>query len=119
MIVEDDEASSLYMKIILENQCDQLHFVGTGKAAIDFTKKHPEIDLILMDIRMPDIDGLTATEKIREFNKDVLIVAQTAYAMESDRQKAIDAGCNDYIQKPIQEEKLLELITSLLETAHT
>jgi hypothetical protein len=114
LVVEDDEASSLYMKIILENQCNQLHFADTGRAAIDFTKNHPEIDLILMDIRMPDIDGLTATQKIREFNKDVLIVAQTAYAMESDRQKAIDAGCNDYIQKPVQEEKLLELIESLL-----
>lgn len=115
LVVEDDEASSLYMKIILKNQCNQLHFAGTGRAAIDYTKKHPEIDLILMDIRMPDIDGLTATRDIRKFNKDILIVAQTAYAMESDRQKAIDAGCNDYIQKPVQEEKLFELIQTLLE----
>jgi PAS domain S-box-containing protein len=110
MIVEDDEASVLYLKILLENKCSSLMIAKTGGQAIKLVKDHPEIDLILMDVRMPDMDGYTATNMIREFNKDVLIIAQTAYAMESDRDKAIEAGCNGYISKPISEDLLFSTI---------
>ncbi len=63
---------------------------------------NPDIDLVLMDIKLPTIDGYEATRQIRKFNKDVIIIAQTAYALEGDREKAIAAGCNDYISKPIK-----------------
>jgi len=63
-----------------------------------------------MDIRMPEMDGFEATQQIRKFNKDVIIIAQTAYGFSSDRDKAIEAGCNDYISKPIDKTLLHELI---------
>jgi CheY-like chemotaxis protein len=63
-----------------------------------------------MDIKMPVMDGYDATQKIREFNKKVIIIAQTAYALAGDREKAIEAGCNDYISKPVKKEDLMALI---------
>ena len=63
-----------------------------------------------MDIRMPEMDGYQATRQIREFNKEVVIIAQTAYGLSGDREKAIKAGCNDYIAKPIKRDELLRLI---------
>jgi CheY-like chemotaxis protein len=63
-----------------------------------------------MDIRMPDISGYEATRQIREFNREVVIIAQTAYGLLGDREKAIKAGCNDYIAKPINKNKLLAMI---------
>ena len=72
----------------------------TGIEAIVACRNNPDIDLVLMDIKMPDMDGYEATMQIRQFNKDVIIIAQTAYALTTDREKAIEAGCNDYISKP-------------------
>jgi CheY-like chemotaxis protein len=63
-----------------------------------------------MDIRMSNMDGNEATRRIRQFNKDVIIIAQTAYGFSNDREKAIEAGCNDYISKPINQSLLYELI---------
>jgi CheY-like chemotaxis protein len=63
-----------------------------------------------MDIQMPELNGYEATRRIREFNKEVVIIAQTAYAISGDREKAIDAGCNDYISKPINKTKLQTLL---------
>ena len=71
---------------------------------------HPDFDLILMDIRMPEMNGNDATKMIREFNKDVIIIAQTAYAELGDKEKALQAGCNDFIAKPINQALLMELI---------
>jgi len=66
--------------------------------------------LVLMDIRMPMMNGLEATQQIRQFNKDVIIIAQTAYGFSGDCEKAMEAGCNDYISKPINKTLLYELI---------
>ncbi|PKP15458.1 MAG: hypothetical protein CVU06_16545, partial [Bacteroidetes bacterium HGW-Bacteroidetes-22] len=71
---------------------------------------HPDTDLILMDIKMPGMDGYEATRRIREFNKHVVIIAQTGLALTDDRAKALAAGCNEYITKPINRKKLEELI---------
>jgi len=69
-----------------------------------------------MDIKIPIINGYDATKEIRKFNKDLLIIAQTAYAMHGDREKALEAGCNDYIKKPINKRFLLERINRLLDS---
>ena len=71
---------------------------------------NPDLDLVLMDIKMPIMDGNEATRQIRQFNKDVIIIAQTAYAFSGDCEIAIEAGCNDYISKPINMTTLFELI---------
>jgi FOG: CheY-like receiver len=86
-----------------------LHAI-TGIRAVEACRNNPDLDLVLMDIRMPQMDGNEATRQIRQFNKDVIIIAQTAYAFSGDNEKAIEAGCNDYISKPINNTLLFELI---------
>ena len=81
-----------------------------GLETLELVKKNPDIDLILMDIKMPLMNGIDVTKQIREFNKDVVIIAQTAYGLRGDREMAIKAGCNDYISKPIKKELLYEII---------
>ena len=82
----------------------------TGVEAIEACRSNPDLDLVLMDIRMPQMNGLEATQQIRQFNKDVIIIAQTAFAFAEDSEIAIEAGCNDYISKPINSTFLYELI---------
>lgn len=110
LIVDDDEASELLLNESVILFSKEIYKARTGFEAIEACRVHPDIDLILMDIRMPVIDGYEATKQIREFNKEVVIIAQTAYGLLGDREKAMDAGCNDYIAKPIEQDKLLALI---------
>jgi len=110
LIVEDDEISySLLSKTLQKISKEVLHAI-TGVEAVEICRNNPDIDLVLMDIRMPKMDGNEATHQIRQFNKDVIIIAQTAYAFTGDSEKAIEAGCNDYISKPINKTLLNELI---------
>lgn len=110
--MEDEEFSLAYLKIVLKEYENEMFVANTGIEAVELCRAHPDIDLILMDIKIPGIDGYEATRQIREFNKDVFIVAQTAYAQSSDREKSIAAGCNDYISKPINKRELLEIISN-------
>ena len=110
LVVEDDEFSSMHLSAILKGEVKNIISAESGIEAINACKNNSDIDLILMDIKMPEMDGITATKKIREFNNDVIIIAQTAYALEGDKEKSIEAGCNDYISKPINKEKLFDLI---------
>jgi len=110
LIVEDDEISySLLTKMLQKISTEVLHAI-TGVQAIEACRSNPDIDLIMMDIRMPQMDGNEATRQIRQFNKDVIIIAQTAYAFFGDKELAIESGCNDYITKPINMALLYELI---------
>jgi PAS domain S-box-containing protein len=110
LIVEDDEISySLLTRTLQKISYEVLHAI-TGVQAIEACRNNPDLDLVLMDIRMPNMDGNEATRQIRQFNKDVIIIAQTAYAFTGDKEKSIEAGCNDYISKPINKTLLYELI---------
>src|ERR1035437_4037457 len=110
LIVEDDLASETYITIVVKIFSKEILVVRNGVDAVKTCHDNPDLDLILMDIKLPKMDGYEATRQIREFNKDVIIIAQTAYALTGDREKAIEAGCNDYISKPISKDKLMELI---------
>jgi hypothetical protein len=110
LIVEDDETSLQLISILLEKFTRKSIKVSSGSEAVKTCRRNPDIDLILMDIQLPDINGYEATQKIRQFNKEVVIFAQTAYAFAGDREKALNAGCNDYISKPIDESELDALI---------
>jgi PAS domain S-box-containing protein len=113
LIVEDDLYNADYLKEILtEIGLNTLH-AEFGKKAIEISISQP-VDLVLMDIRLPDIDGYEATKQIRQHKPNLKIIAQTAYASHVDKQKAIDAGCNDYISKPTKPEALLSLINKHL-----
>ena len=110
LIVEDVETNSYYLETILKNRFRKIRSATNGKEAITQCLEHPEINLVLMDIKMPIMDGYDATREIRKFNQDVVIIAQTAFALVSDREKAIEAGCDEYISKPIIKSELLSLI---------
>ena len=115
LIVEDEEANANLLKEILTTKNINYIHVSDGKSAVKECKENSNIDLVLMDIKLPIMDGYTATKKIKELKPKLPIIAQTAYALKLDKTKAINAGCDDYISKPIKEEKLVELIRTLVE----
>jgi hypothetical protein len=110
LIVEDDEASEILITNAVKNISKEILKVKTGRDTIDTCLKHRDIDLILLDIQIPVMNGYEAAKEIRKFNKDVIIIAQTAYALTGDRDKALLAGCNDYISKPVNKAALNVLI---------
>jgi signal transduction histidine kinase len=110
LIVEDDDDSEFFLTKVLESFCKDIFIAKSGVEAIEACRNNPDIDLILMDVRMPEMNGYEATRQIREFNKNVIIIAQTAFALTGERKKAIEAGCNDHISKPIDQDKLFGLI---------
>jgi hypothetical protein len=110
LIVEDDEVSAILMEIAVNTFGKEILKVSTGLKAVEVCRNNPDIDLILMDIQMPEMDGYEATQQIRKFNKDVVVIAQTAYGLSGDKEKSIEFGCNDYIAKPINKRELLVLI---------
>ena len=112
LIVEDDETSEMLISIAVRMLSKEVLKVRSGIHAIDTCRNNPDIDLILMDIKMPEMDGYEATRQIRLFNKNVFIIAQTAYGLESEKEKALDAGCNEYISKPLDIALLKEMILS-------
>jgi len=114
LIAEDDETSEMLMSIAIEKFSKEIIKARNGLEAIEICRENSDIDLILMDIQMPRINGYEATKQIRQFNKDVVIIAQTAFALRGDREKAIEAGCNGYIIKPINDNELRSLIVSCL-----
>lgn len=114
LVAEDDYVSKIFLKEILTNQADELFFAETGAEALEMFETHsPEV--ILMDLRLPDINGLDVVRKIRERNSKVYIIAQTAFAMSNDKQRAAEAGCNDYISKPINIDLLIQKINKFKE----
>jgi len=110
LIVEDDETSDHYITTKLRNFSKEILHASNGIKAVEICQNNPDIDLILMDINMPEMNGFEATRQIRRFNKVVVILAQTAYALKGDREKALDAGCNNYLPKPIDGKVLMELM---------
>ncbi len=110
LIAEDDESSFLYLKTLFSKMGYSVLRASNGQECVDIVANDNTIDLLLMDIRMPIIDGLNATKKIRETNSKIIIIAQTSFALDDDRKKALDAGCNDYITKPIIKAKLIQTI---------
>lgn len=115
-IAEDDNSSYLLIEEILESTKAKLIHAKNGKELLDLIKKQTP-DIILLDINMPIMDGLTFMKHFKELNlKSVHVIAQTAYAMKAEKEKCFDAGCNDYISKPIDPDKLLNKIVKNLKT---
>ena len=114
LFVEDVESNYLYLNAVLSKLDARIEWVKNGLEAVDFAKNHSDIDLILMDLQMPEMNGYDATREIRKIYSDLPIVAQTAFAMSDDRAKAIEAGCNDYLAKPIRSKDLIEMVNKYL-----
>jgi len=114
LIVEDDETSEMLLSILVKEFSEYVLVAKTGAEGVETYRSNPDIDLILMDIQMPGMDGYEATRQIRKLNEHVIIIAQTAYGFLKDREKAMESGCNDYISKPITHDKLSEIMHSYL-----
>jgi signal transduction histidine kinase/CheY-like chemotaxis protein len=110
LIAEDDKTSEMFLDIAVKTFCKEILKVRTGVEAVEICRDNPDIDLILMDIQMPEMSGYEATRQIRQFNKEVVIIAQTALVLSGAKEKSIESGCNDYIAKPINKVELLSLI---------
>ena len=110
LIAEDDEGSAMLIEIAVRMFGKEILQAKTGAEAVEVCRNNPDIDLVLMDIKMPVMDGYEATREIRKFNKNMVIIAQTAYALIGDREKTLEAGCNNYISKPLIKDQLLALL---------
>ena len=114
LIVEDDPSSRLYLNKILEKAGLVIMNAGDGAEAVSIALNNPDIEIILMDIQLPVMDGYTALYKIKEARKDVIVIAQTAYGLLGDKEKILNSGFNDYIIKPILSQNLIEKLTANL-----
>lgn len=114
LVVEDDESSALLLKEILKGTGARIEYATLGDEAVEYMKKNPKTDLILMDIHLPDTDGFTATRAIKSFAGDVVVIAQTAYAFSADHRKAEKAGCDAYFTKPLVASVLLDKMNKFL-----
>ena len=112
LIVEDDFSSRLYLNKILERTGAILLNSVDGQEAIDIASDNVDLDLILMDLQIPVIDGYASADKIRGLGRKIIIIAQTAYGLTGDREKIINSGFDDYIIKPIYAEQLIDKLNS-------
>ena len=110
LIVEDESSSEMYLDVLLKNHAQKIYHARNGMDAVELFREHPEIEMIFMDIKLPGMNGYEATKRIREMHPKVPIIAQTAYALKGDREKAMEAGCNAYLSKPLKKEMLFRLI---------
>lgn len=116
LIVEDDKFSARYLDTVLRKHGIRPLIVGRASEGFQLLRKHPEIALVLMDIQLPEMNGYDATRQIKAELPHIPVIAQSANAFDDDRQKCLDASCNDYISKPIQLEKLISLLKKYLIT---
>jgi len=112
LIVEDDLSSRLYLNKILEKTGAILINAGDGMEAFEIAVSDSEIEIILMDIQLPVMDGYTSSKKIKEIRKDIRIIAQTAYGLSGDMENILASGFDDYIIKPIYSGQLIEKLSS-------
>ncbi|HEY0671401.1 MAG TPA: response regulator, partial [Longimicrobiales bacterium] len=112
MVVDDDVRNIFALTAVLENHGMNVIFAENGASALDLLKEHSDVDMILMDIMMPEMDGYQTTEAIRKLTQfaHLPIIALTAKAMKGDREKSIAAGASDYITKPVDSDQLLSLM---------
>ena len=108
LVAEDNPSNYKLVEVLLRRDYDLLHAWNGEEAVALFADCRP--DLVLMDMRMPVMDGLTATAEIRKFDPEIPIVALTAHAFDTDQLAALEAGCNEYLLKPIDKTKLMAVL---------
>lgn len=111
LVAEDEPTNYKYIENVLSKTRIGLVWAKNGLETCEFLKKRSDIDLVLMDIRMPIMDGYEATKRIKQINRDIPIIAQTAYALDYEKQEILRAGCDNYIAKPYSDSELLSMIS--------
>jgi len=114
LIVEDVESNYQFLNATLKRSGAKIIWVKRGEDAIDIIRSGKKIDLILMDIQLEGKDGYSVTREIKELNPEIPIIAQTAFAMKGEKEKSIDAGCDEYLAKPIRPTELIITISKYL-----
>ena len=115
MIVEDVRTNHMLIDRILRRTSAKLLWAMDGQKAVEMAKDNDNIDLILMDIRLPKMNGYDATREIRKFRKDVPIIAQTAYVLPEEKGKVLSVGCDDLLTKPIKKNQLLAKVSKYID----
>ncbi|MBR5168205.1 MAG: PAS domain S-box protein [Salinivirgaceae bacterium] len=110
LVAEDDEFNAIYISTILEGAGYQVRLAYDGEAAVKAVHEEPDIKLVLMDLQMPIIDGFEALNQIRQFNTDIPVIAQTCFALSDFRYKMKDNDFADVMYKPLQKDRLLEIV---------
>jgi two-component system, cell cycle response regulator DivK len=114
LVVEDTETSTRYFEAALIKTAATLYWAYNGKDAIDLVKNENDIDLILMDIHMPIMNGFEATKEIKKMRPNIPIIVQTAYVLSGEEEKSYDAGADSFLSKPIKYSTLLQTIARFL-----
>jgi len=110
LVVEDDQMNFNYIDILLKPTKAEVLHAENGRKAVELCEKHPAINVVLMDIRLPVLNGLDATRQILALRSGLPVIAQTAYAEEDDQKAAFNAGCCEFLAKPIRANEMLDLI---------
>jgi CheY-like chemotaxis protein len=110
LIAEDEESNIQFIRAVLKSTGVNILVAVNGLEAVEQCKTHPEISLVLMDIKMPRMDGMEATRIIKSFHNDLPIIAVTAFAMSKEREYILQSGCDDYLPKPIKRDDLIAII---------
>ena len=116
LIADDDQVSVMLLSMALKGFSNEVWVARNGLEAVEMCRNNLDINVVLMDIQMPEMDGYQATKEIRLFNSDIVIIAQTAYAFSEENENAISLGCNDYIAKPFKDDELKQKINKLMMT---
>jgi signal transduction histidine kinase/CheY-like chemotaxis protein len=114
LVAEDDEVNFRFLEALLQGTAVQILHASNGIQAVELCRSISKIDLVLMDIKMPQMDGLEAVRQIRLFNRKIPIISQTAFVLDNELNQCIEAGCNDHISKPIDIKEFLEKINKFL-----
>lgn len=114
LVAEDDDENFLFLKFLMKVKQIPVIRAKTGQEAVEIFLDNRNIRLILMDMKMPDMDGFEATRIIRKSNPEIPIIAVTAFVMMGDEEKVRQAGCNDYLPKPFTPEQLFDVLQRFL-----
>ena len=110
LIVEDDYVNFLYLEEVFKNLDAIVLHAKSASESFKLIKQNPDVNIVLMDIKLPDMSGYEATKHLKQINPRLPVIAQTAYGMYGDREKALSCGCDEYIAKPIKQEALVKLV---------
>ena len=115
LIAEDEVMNYMYLEEALKETKALVIWCKNGKDAVQrIIDDKEQVDLVLMDIKMPEMNGYEATKRIKDFNPNIPVIIQTAFAMADERKKGFDVGCDEYIEKPIRQKKLLSVISQFI-----
>ncbi len=110
LIAEDDETSILHLKLSLRAMEYELLFANNGADTITMCRQNEDLDMLLLDIKMPNVNGIEVIKEIRTYNKELIIIIQTAYYATDFEKEAMEAGCNEFLNKPVSKTILINTI---------